>query len=83
MQTLKEDKMSRDVQQDIKAMNDSVQLINEIIAANVHDEEIDNCVRRNYQHLEIMLSKKWIIDSGEDLSPFVECIANAKAWLGE
>jgi hypothetical protein len=75
--------MDRDVQQDIKAMWDSVHLIDEIIAANKHDEYLDDDVRRNYKHLEIMLNKDWIIDSGEDLQPFVDCIARAKAWLGE
>ena len=75
--------MDRDVQQDIKAMWDSVHLIDEIIAADKHDEYLDDDVRRNYKHLEIMLGKDWIIDSGEDLQPFVDCIARAKTWLGE
>ena len=75
--------MNRDVQQDIKAMWDSVHLIDEIIAADKHDEQLDDSVRRNYQHLEIMMGKDWIIDSGEDLQPFVDCVAHAKTWLGE
>lgn len=75
--------MDRDVQQDIKAMWDSVHLIVEILAADKHDEQLDDSVRRNYQHLEIMMGKDWIIDSGEDLQPFVDCVARAKTWLGE
>lgn len=75
--------MEHDVQKDIKAMWDSVHLIDEIIQANVHDQQLDDDVRRNYKHLEIMIGKDWIIDSGEDLTPFVDCIARAKAWLGE
>lgn len=75
--------MERDVQQDIKAMWDSVLLIDEIIAADKHDAQLDDDVRRNYKHLEIMMGKDWIIDSGEDLTPFVDCVARAKTWLGE
>ena len=75
--------MERDVQQDIKAMWDSVHLIDEIIAADKHDAQLDDDVRRNYKHLEIMMDKDWIIDSGEDLTPFVDCVARAKTWLGE
>lgn len=75
--------MDKDVQQDIKAMWDSVHLIDEIIQADVHDAQLDDDVRRNYKHLEIMIGKDWIIDSGEDLQPFVDCIAYSKAWLGE
>jgi len=78
--------MDRDVQQDIKAMFDSVYLIDKLMVADnldKHDIEIDDCVKRNYQHLEIMMDKDWIKDSGEDLQPFVDCVARAKAWLGE
>ena len=75
--------MVDNVERNINAMNDSVHLIDEIIAADKHDEELDDCVKRNYQHLEIMVEKDWIIDSGEDLQPFVDCVARAKAWLGE
>lgn len=75
--------MVRDVQQDIKAMWDSVHLIDAIIQEDKHDELLDDDVRRNYQHLEIMMGKDWIIDSGEDLTPFVDCVARAKSWLGE
>lgn len=75
--------MEHNVTQDIKAMWDSVHLIDAIIQANVHDEQLDDDVRRNYKHLEIMMGKDWIIDSGEDLTPFVDCVARAKSWLGE
>lgn len=75
--------MDRDAQQDIKAMYDSVNLIDSIIQADKHDEQLDDDVRRNYQHLEIMMGKDWIIDSGEDLTPFVDCVGRAKTWLGE
>ena len=75
--------MERDVQQDIKAMFDSVHLIDGLISVDTHDAEKDDCVKRNYQHLEIMMDKDWIKESGEDLQPFVDCVARAKAWLGE
>ena len=75
--------MDRDIKQDIKAMWDSENLIDAIIQADKHDAQLDDDVRRNYKHLEIMMGKDWIIDSGEDLKPFVDCVARAKTWLGE
>jgi hypothetical protein len=75
--------MVDNVERSIKAMLDSVYLINEIIAADKHDEQLDDDVRRNYKHLEIMMGKDWIIESGEDLTPFVDCVVRAKTWLGE
>ena len=74
--------MERDVKQDIKAMYDSVHVVDAMIAANVHDDESNDNVDRNYRHLEIMMEKDWIKESGEDLQDFVDCIARAKAWLG-
>jgi hypothetical protein len=75
--------MDRDVQKDIKGMYDSVNLIDSIIQADKHNEQLDVVVKCNYQHLEIMMDKDWIIESGEDLTSFVDCVARAKAWLGE
>lgn len=75
--------MTQQVEQDILALWDSVSVINEIIANDIHDEELDGTVRRNYQHLEIMINRQNIIDSGTDLTPFEECISQAKAWLWE
>ena len=75
--------MDRDVKQDIKAMHDSVHLIDGLILIDGHDDEKDDCVKRNYQHLEIMMDKNWIKESNEDLQPFIDCVARAKTWLGE
>lgn len=75
--------MERDPVKDIKAMYDSVNMIDEIIANDVHSESLDDDVKRNYQHLEIMMDKDWIKNCGEDLTPFVDCVARAKTWLGE
>lgn len=72
-----------ELQQDLSALNDSVFVINAHIEANIHNDDIDDEVKRNYEHIEIMLNKTHISESGEDLSLFNECIQKAKAWLEE
>lgn len=72
-----------ELQQDLSALGDSVYVINTHIEADIHNENIDDEVKRNYEHIEIMLRKPHIAESGEDLSLFTECIHKAKTWLGE
>lgn len=72
------------IEQHYKAMGDSVWLINAIIAADqmaadTQDAKND-CVSRNVQHLEIMLSKDFW--TNEDMSAINEAIADGKAYLG-
>ena len=72
-----------ELQQDLSALSDSVTVVNAHIEAGIHNDDIDDEVKRNYEHIEIMLNKAHIAESGEDLSLFTECIQKAKTWLGE
>jgi hypothetical protein len=58
------------IEKDIKAMDDSLLLIEEIKAIPSLSEEQSNTLDRNLRHLEIMLSKPHIIESGFSLSKF-------------
>jgi hypothetical protein len=49
------------VQRNISAAFDSVNLINNEIAQEATDNRKDS-VKRNYQHLEIMLAKPWFAE---------------------
>ena len=50
------------VQNHIKAAFDSVSLINNEIVKEATDNRKDN-VKRNVQHLELMLTKEWFADA--------------------
>lgn len=73
----------QNVDKSISALQDSVDLINAEIEKAVDTNEARDAIRRNYQHLEIMLDKDYIIDSGEDLSESIAAISAAKTYLGE
>lgn len=66
---------------DISAMDDSVNLINEIIAGNLVDQESLDTISRNYRHLQIMLERPNILTGSEDLSRFQACINTAEAYV--
>lgn len=68
------------VQRQISAMGDSVYVINQLIEKAVHTEETHNEMDRNYRHLEIMLAKEHIQNSGADLTVFTDAIANGIAF---
>jgi hypothetical protein len=55
---MEETKTTEQVQRNISAAFDSVNLINNEIAQEATDNRKDS-VKRNYQHLEIMLAKTW------------------------
>lgn len=69
------------VQNQISAMGDSVWLINKLIAEDTHTEEIHDTVDRNVRHLEIMLAKEEIQDSGSSLTAFNTAITDGKAFI--
>ena len=56
--------------QHISALGDSATLINDRISSGNLDEQTVDDVKRNYEHIEIMLAKDFISESGEDLSAF-------------
>ena len=69
--------------QHYKAMGDSVTLIHDVIAGNAMAEETDeekkDCVKRNVEHLRIMVAKTWW--GKEDMKPSQGAIAAGKAFL--
>lgn len=71
------------VQKQISAMGDSVNLINKLISEGKHKEQVHDAIQRNYRHLEIMLDKDSIKNSGEDLTPFTDAIAAGKEYIEE
>ena len=64
------------------AMDDSVNLLNNLITAGEHDEDIDDAVDRNYRHLEIMLAKDHIASDERDKTSYTDAIADSKTFLG-
>jgi hypothetical protein len=63
---------------DIKAMYDSVALIEELNATpNLDEEQLDR-LDLNIRHIEIMLGKPHIKESGEDLSAFEAIVGSSK-----
>jgi hypothetical protein len=68
---------------DLRAARDSVSLINELIAKNEHSEDIDNTVRRNYQHLEIVMQREHIVADTSDKSDLTNAITAGKAFAPE
>ena len=62
--------------QHYKAMGDSVKLIDDILTGEAMQDETDeekkDCVKRNVEHLKIMVAKEWWGD--EDMQPSNEAI---------
>lgn len=69
------------VEKQISAMGDSVNLINKLIAEGKHTQQVHDTITRNYRHLEIMLDKDQIKNSGTDLKVFTDVIAAAKEYI--
>jgi hypothetical protein len=64
--------------QDIKALGDSVLLIESILALSDKTQDDIDTISRNVEHIELMLTKEHIAKSGTDLKPFVAVVAKAK-----
>jgi len=80
------------VEQVLAAANDSVSLINDIntnggdseyIASGLSQEEINDAVQRNVDHLEIMLTytEPDVAGSSEDKSSYTTAIATGKTYI--
>ena len=69
--------------QHYKAMGDSVQLIDDILTGEAMQDETDeekkDCVKRNVEHLKIMVAKEWWGD--EDMTPANNAIADAASYI--
>lgn len=64
------------------AMVDSVNLIEQIIATDIHSIDNYEALDRNYRHLEIMLANDDIIADGRDLQGFQDAIDAGRAFTG-
>lgn len=59
---------------------ESVTLVNALAAQDTRTDEEVNTLRRNVEHLELMLTKDWWTD--EDLTPFEASVAAGRPLLG-
>lgn len=66
------------------AMGDSVDLINGIIDGSKMEDESqedkNDCVDRNIQHLEVMMAKDFW--TNEDMTAFNQAISDGKSYIG-
>ncbi len=69
------------LQNDLSAMSDSVNLINELIANNEHSDEIHYTIKRNVEHLSIMLTRQNIIDNNTVTTDFDSSITNGNLFI--
>lgn len=84
--------MTKTVEQVLAAANDSVSLINDIntnggdseyIASDLSQEEINDAVQRNVDHLEIILAytEPNVAGSSNDKSSYTSAITTGKAYI--
>jgi hypothetical protein len=71
------------IAQDISASHDSVALINRIVAADQHSDEINNTVQRNVRHLRDCLTLPHIVETATDVdkAAYLDAAAAGDAWL--
>jgi len=79
---MEETQTPEQVQQHISAAFDSVNLINDEITKEVTDNRKDT-VKRNYEHLEIMIAKDWFIAgcTEQQATDINACITAGKAYV--
>ena len=71
------------------AMDDSVTLINAIVADDsdtlemMGADEVKLMVTRNTDHLEIQAGKDWYSDSSNSKTPYIEAVTAGKAYVAE
>jgi hypothetical protein len=65
-----------DPEQHYSASIDSVNLINNLLAKPSLTEEEQECIKRNVEHLKIMVAKDFWTD--EDLTPLTDAITASK-----
>jgi hypothetical protein len=65
----------------ISAMGDSVTVINEAIEKGDHSENAHKRIEANVSHLELMIGKDMIANSGQDLTAFTAAIAAGKSFI--
>jgi hypothetical protein len=65
----------------ISAMGDSVTVINQAIEKGEHSENAHKRIEANVSHLELMIGKDMIANSGQDLTAFTTAIAAGKSFI--
>jgi hypothetical protein len=75
---------AEEIAQDYTAMGHSVTLINEVIAgtqmADETDEDKKDCVKRNVEHLELMVAKDYW--TNEDMTAVNSAIQSGNTYIG-
>ena len=77
-----------DAEHDIVAMGHSVNLINKMLkvplpSSGKHTYRTYNNIKRNIEHIKIMLNKDHIKNSGKDLSSFEKTIVDSDKFLSD
>jgi len=69
----------QEISQHYSAMLESVTLVNEVVGCGDTDDESKDCVRRNVEHLENMLTKDYW--TTEDMTTVNQAIDNGNTYL--
>ena len=75
-------KTEEEIAQDYSAMQDSVNLIDEMRTnppEDMTDEEVADCISRNVEHLELMVAKDYW--TTEDMTAVNKAITDGKGYL--
>jgi hypothetical protein len=72
------------IAQDIKASHDSVDLINQIVGDDQHNDEIHDTIDRNVRHLRSCLTLPHIMDNATtaDKIAFADAATLGEDWVG-
>jgi hypothetical protein len=82
MPTLRENSPEMDVQKTIEAAGHSEDLVRRLITEGVHSEQIHDTIKRNTDHLSIILGKQPVIDSNSPrLDGFREAVTLGEAFI--
>lgn len=79
---MKEELTQEQIQSSILAAFDSVNLINNLLTTE-KNEDNKNTVKRNFEHLEVMMSKDWFSEalSTEQKNDIDSSIENGKLFI--
>ena len=70
------------IQKDVSAAFDSVNLINKLVLETISDKKKSN-VERNVEHLELMMTKEFFSSTltEEQTTEITDCISEGKAYI--
>lgn len=71
---------AEELEKHFSALTDSVTLITSVIESADASDENKATVKRNYEHIEIMLAKDFIISDSRDKSSFENAVIAGKAF---